>query len=108
MQFENYQRLTGKTAIYPQNIASLYLALGVNGEAGEIAEIIKKAHRDDKGHITIEAQAALAKEIGDCLWYLSELCTVANLSLDACATTNIQKLADRAARGKLHGSGDER
>ena len=72
MNFDQYQEQAGITAIYPnigQNLA--YPVLGLNGEAGEVAEQAKKAIRDDGGIITPERREKLKKELGDVLWYLS-------------------------------------
>ena len=51
---------------------------------------------------------ALEQELGDVLWYLAQLATEAGLDLGQVAAANLDKLAARAARGTLHGSGDDR
>lgn len=106
-----YQRLAGRTAEYPgrgaQPIAA-YPALGLAGEAGEVCEQIKKALRDDGGRITPQRHDALKKELGDVLWYLAALAFELDLDLGDIAQTNLDKLADRKARGVLQGSGDAR
>ena len=109
MTFEEYQTDAVKTAIYPRQYAIIYPALGVTGEAGEIAEKVKKMIRDD--HID---PILLHKEIGDVLWYLAALCGDLQevfgmqYSLENAAKGNIAKLQDRANRGKIGGSGDVR
>lgn len=108
MRFTDYQVKAGETAQYPQDIALLYVTLGLAGETGEIAEKVKKAYRDDGGVITDERREALAKEIGDVCWYIARLCTELDLSLDEVAQANIDKLASRKARGVIHGNGDSR
>lgn len=109
MDISDYQRRSRATAIYPGLGESLtYPALGLCGEAGEAAEQVKKALRDDAGALTPERQAALGKELGDVLWYLAQLATEAGLDLGQVAAANLDKLASRAARGTLHGSGDDR
>ena len=108
MRFCDYQVAAVRTAIYPRDVAKLYLALGLCGEAGEIAEHIKKSVRDSGGVITADRQATLAKEAGDVLWYLTMLCTELDLSLDEVARANLDKLRDRANRGVLSGNGDQR
>lgn len=109
MDFNKYQKETKKTAIYP-NIGKniVYPTLGISGETGEVAEKVKKIIRDDGGKISKEKKEDLKKELGDILWYISQLATELKLSLDDVAETNIKKLRSRKRRGKLHGSGDNR
>lgn len=109
MDLSEYQRRSRATAVYPgagENL--LYPTLGLCGEAGEVAEKIKKMIRDDDGVLTGERRAALAKELGDVLWYLAQLATEADLDLDAIAAANIEKLSSRQRRNMLQGSGDDR
>ena len=111
MSFNQYQELAAGTAIYPKRgeIAGLaYTALGLNGEAGEVAEKIKKALRDSNGFLDETKIYELAKELGDVLWYVAETASQLNLSLGQIADINIEKLYSRKERGKLQGSGDER
>jgi len=100
MDLAEYQRLSRRTAEYPREAWLTYPALGLAGEAGEVAEHAKKAIRDDAGQVT--------KELGDVLWYVSQLATELGLELDEIADTNLQKLLSRQRRGVLSGSGDER
>ena len=109
MRFSEYQRLSRATAVYPDldnNI--VYPALGLCGEAGETAEKVKKAIRDDGGTLTEERREAIAAELGDVLWYAAQLATEADLDLEEIAQANLDKLASRQRRSVLHGSGDER
>lgn len=109
MRFSEYQRLSRATAVYPdlgRNI--VYPALGLCGEAGETAEKVKKAMRDDGGTLTEERRAALAAELGDVLWYAAQLATEAGLELEQVAQANLDKLASRKERSVLQGSGDDR
>jgi len=109
VRFSEYQRLSRETAVYPQLGDNLvYPALGLCGEAGETAEKIKKAIRDDGGVLTDERREALAAELGDVLWYVAQLATEAGLELEMIAATNLDKLASRQRRSMLHGSGDRR
>jgi NTP pyrophosphatase (non-canonical NTP hydrolase) len=101
--FSKYQGETGKTAVYPEETPLQYLALGITGEAGEIADKIKKKKRD--GELDKED---LSKEIGDVLWYLSQLASQLNRDLGEIAEENIEKLQDRDKRDKISGSGDNR
>lgn len=120
-----YQTIATKSAIYPGQGTPLglaYVALKLNGEAGEFAEHVGKAMRDDGyGQIkpdhdeeylctilTPERRTAIIKEIGDQLWYLSAACNELGIKLSDAATTNLEKLCDRTERDALRGSGDNR
>lgn len=109
MNFKEYQKLSRKTAIYPNlNKNFIYPTLGLTGETGEIAEKIKKVIRDKEGIIDNETKLEISKELGDVLWYLSQLSTELNISLDEIAQKNIEKLQSRKKRGVIHGKGDNR
>jgi NTP pyrophosphatase (non-canonical NTP hydrolase) len=108
VDFSSYQRRSRRTAEYPREAWLTYPALGLAGEAGEVAEHAKKAIRDDAGTITDERRAAMAKELGDVLWYTAQLASELGLELDAIARENLQKLLSRQQRGVLSGSGDNR
>src|SRR5271165_3063002 len=108
MDLGEYQRMSRRTAEYPLDAWLTYPALGLAGEAGEVAEHAKKAIRDDGGSITDERRAALGKELGDVLWYVAQLATELGLDLDEIARANLEKLLSRQRRGVLSGSGDER
>jgi NTP pyrophosphatase (non-canonical NTP hydrolase) len=85
-----------------------YTALGLAGEAGEVADAVKKMIRDDDGSLSWERREKLHDELGDVLWYVAQLCDASGLTMEAVASRNIEKLKDRQQRGKLHGSGDAR
>ncbi len=109
MDFIEYQKKSRKTAIYPGAGKNyIYPTLGLAGEAGEVAEKIKKAIRDDGGKISDETKDAVKKELGDVLWYVSQIAAELDLLLDDIAKSNIEKLSSRMKRGKLKGSGDNR
>jgi len=108
VQFADYQRRSRRTAEYPREAWLSYPALGLAGEAGEVAEHVKKAIRDDAGEVTPERREAVAKELGDVLWYVAQLATELELDLDAVAAGNLEKLLSRQRRGVLSGSGDDR
>jgi NTP pyrophosphatase (non-canonical NTP hydrolase) len=109
VRLADYQRRSRATAVYPGAGENLvYPALGLAGEAGEAAEHVKRVLRDDGGTLTEERRAALGAELGDVLWYVAQLATEAGLDLAALAEANLAKLASRAERGVLSGSGDER
>lgn len=113
MEMRHYQRKAAETAIYPDAgtgsaVALAYVGLGLAGEAGEIANKIKKVLRDDGGEITPEKAAELRKEVGDVLWYVARMATELQESLNAVAQHNLDKLASRRERGVVGGSGDNR
>ncbi len=109
IDFEKYQSLSRQTALYPNSGHNfIYPTLGLVGEAGEVAEKIKKVIRDKKGVVDLKTKRAIAKELGDVLWYLAQVATELGLSLEQIASQNLRKLASRKARGKLRGSGDNR
>lgn len=109
MDFKKYQEKSRKTAVYPDRDNNfIYPTLGLSGEAGEVSEKIKKVIRDKKGIVDDETREAIKKELGDVLWYVSQIATELKLSLDDIAEKNIEKLYSRMERGKLNGSGDNR
>lgn len=108
MDLSEYQRTSRRTAQYPREHWLAYPALGLAGEAGEVAEHAKKALRDDSGEISAERRAAMSKELGDVLWYVAQLATELDLDLDEVARENLDKLLSRQQRGVLSGSGDDR
>lgn len=109
MELSDYQERSRVTAVYPDAGANLlYPTLGLCGEAGEVAEKVKKMVRDDGGVLSDERRAALAGELGDVLWYVAQLASEADLGLDAIARDNLDKLRSREQRGALQGSGDGR
>lgn len=108
VELSEYQRLSRRTAEYPREAWLAYPALGLAGEAGEVAEHAKKALRDDGGEVTTERRAAIAKELGDVLWYVAQLASELGLDLNEIAQVNLDKLLSRQRRGVLSGSGDER
>ncbi|PIP26706.1 MAG: hypothetical protein CO140_02440 [Candidatus Moranbacteria bacterium CG_4_9_14_3_um_filter_40_7] len=109
MDFKEYQKKSRKTAIYPKIGKSfIYPALGLGDEAGEVLGKIKKIFRDKKGIVGKEDKEEIKKELGDVLWYVSQLASELKLDLDNVAEKNIEKLYDRMKRGKLKGNGDDR
>jgi NTP pyrophosphatase (non-canonical NTP hydrolase) len=108
VDISEYQRLSRRTAEYPRDAWLAYPALGLAGEAGEVAEHAKKAIRDDGGQVSDERRAAMAKELGDVLWYVAQLASELNLDLSEIAQGNLDKLLSRQQRGVLSGSGDDR
>ena len=107
-----YQADTAATAIYDWKI--IYPALGLANESGEVLGKLKKMIRDDNsrldgpGSMTDEQRHQIASELGDVLWYVAQLASELGYDLEEVATANLNKLASRAARGRIGGSGDQR
>lgn len=109
MDFGEYQNKARKTAIYPDLGKNyIYPVLGLVGESGEVAEKVKKLIRDKGGVVDDEFTTEITKELGDILWYISNLAVEFGIMLDDIASTNIEKLFSRMERDKLHGNGDNR
>lgn len=99
MNFEEYQSEASQTALYPRRMSNLeYPTLGLAGEAGEVANIVKKIQRDHDGVLTDETRAKLKDELGDVLWYISACADELGLTLDEIAAYNVNKLAKRHRR----------
>ncbi len=96
MNFEEYQTAASRTALYPGRLKNLeYPTLGLAGEAGEVANIVKKIQRDHGGVITDETRAKLKDELGDVLWYISACADELGLTLGEVAEYNVSKLEKR-------------
>lgn len=108
MTFDEYQKTARSTAVYNNDLGVIYTALGLAGEAGEVVEHIKKMVRDNDRVATPERVAKIRKELGDVLWYVANMASDLNLSLDDIAAGNIEKITSRQERGMLHGAGDDR
>lgn len=116
MELNEYQKLALQTAVYPAEYKILYPALGMNGEAGEVADKVKKVIRDTivlkdcNGSIVLpkDKSVEIAKEIGDVLWYCATLSNDLGYSLEEIANMNVEKLQSRKNRGVLGGFGDNR
>lgn len=107
---KEYQDWTVTTAMYPHaetgNVEELmYLALGLVGEAGEVANKVKKLFRDGDND---DLRTELAKELGDVMWYMGRLSSVLGVDLTETLAKNVAKLESRKERGVLTGSGDNR
>ena len=109
MDLNSYQSGARSTARYPDVGSNpIYPTLGLNGEAGEVADKVKKVLRDQGGVFDPEVRESLKLELGDVLWYVAQLSSELGLTLEEVAVANLEKLASRAARGRISGSGDTR
>ena len=103
-----YQKVALTTAIYPREQAIIYPTLGLTGEAGEVANKVKKIIRDGSNKNDDNLVSEIKSEIGDCLWYIAVLASDFNIKLSDIASTNLEKLANRKQNNTIHGSGDAR
>jgi len=109
MELNDYQKAAKTTAVYTTWDQQLVCTvLGLNGEAGEVAEKIKKVIRDKNSVIDAGDRTEIQKELGDVLWYLAVLSDTLGLDLDSVAQMNLEKLQSRQKRGAIHGQGDNR
>ena len=110
MMLNEYQKGALKTAVYPRVGTGevVYPSLGLAGEAGEVANKVKKVLRDYGGHLTPEMKSAILQELGDCLWYIAQISSEMAVDLDEVAKMNLDKLQSRSEREQLRGSGDGR
>lgn len=104
----DYQIAAKEFAKYPKEYALQYATLGLVGEAGEVANKVKKIYRDNGGELTDEVRVAIAAELGDVLWYVADICGQIGYRLDDVCLQNIQKLDGRRKAGTISGSGDLR
>lgn len=110
MRLNEYQTQARTTFTIENDLSKqvTYLTLGLNGEAGEVAEKIKKVIRDNDVDFSKLNLDDVKKELGDVLWYIATLSNVLGLELEDVASTNLEKLFSRKTRGVQHGSGDNR
>ena len=97
LYIDAYQKLAARTANtdLTTNEATMVAALGLCGEAGEVADMIKKVF--GQGHVLDDD--ALLKEVGDVLWYVAAMCTARGWRLEDVARANIAKLEERYPDG---------
>lgn len=108
MLVEEYQKRGIATAVYGEGSAIVYPALGLAGEAGEVANKVKKVIRDKGGVFSQEAKDDIAAEVGDVLWYINAIAHDLGYTLEQIMLMNLDKLESRMARGTIQGSGDKR
>lgn len=106
--FDSYQVLSSETVLPSVDGRAEYFYAGLASEAGEVNDLFKKAIRDNDGNFNAEYISKLSKELGDVLWYITQLASHHNLNLGDIAESNIKKLLDRKTRDVLTGSGDDR
>jgi NTP pyrophosphatase (non-canonical NTP hydrolase) len=104
MDLDTYQERAWRTAVYPhagegQWTGLAYAGLGATGEAGEIANKIRKMARDDLGELTAARRDAIMSDVGGTLWYLAAVAQELGTTLSVIAERNIGELSSRAERG---------
>lgn len=99
---------SGTVGEYKHNAEWIYPALGLAEEAGEVAGKFAKTVRDNDGVISNDRKNEIIKELGDVIWFVAELCTLLNVSMEEVMQKNIDKLTSRKERNVIHGSGDNR
>ena len=112
MEFKEYQQLASRTSLLAQDDMQyklMLLSMGLAGESGEVIDKLKKLVNNEKCVLTDEKRTALVSELGDVLWYISELAAVLGSSLEDVGRKNIEKLSARTTRGTVvSGEGDDR
>lgn len=114
LTINDYQKEAHTTASYPvgriagHDINYIYPVMGLTEEAGEVSGKFAKAVCDFHGVITDERKTEIVKELGDVMWFIAEICTCLDVTLEEVAEKNLAKLASRKERGVIHGSGDNR
>ncbi len=109
MDLNEYQIRARETAKYP-NVGSnlIYPTLGLSGESGEVADKVKKVLRDNDGVFDENVKEAIKLELGDVLWYVSQLSSELGFCLSEVAISNLEKLSSRDKRNVIKGDGDNR
>lgn len=108
MNVKEYQNIIAETAVFPKDIGLTYCTLGLVGEAGEVAEKVKKLFRDEEGKISPEFRYGVKKELGDVMWYITALSNELGFTLEEVMEANYTKLMLRRQTDTLHGNGDDR
>ena len=112
MTLNQYQTEAMRTASGVTNASNENLilngAMGLCGESGEVADKIKKIYRDNNGIISEDNKEQLVKEMGDVLWYLANMATDLNVTLEDVARKNLEKIQIRQQKNLIHGEGDNR
>lgn len=109
ISMQEYQNLA---SIYRPEVKGIpilaYLVMALNGEAGEVAEKVKRVYRGDEDAQKFEYRDAIAAELGDVLWNVANIADVLGVSLGLVARKNLEKMERRKQQGVLKGSGDNR
>lgn len=96
MTNEEYLKFTNEMSYYPGGLT--YLGLAITGEAGEVADDIKKMIRDDDGLLTDNRRQKLLLELGDVLFYAFQLAQTLGVTISEVMELNREKLVARRKR----------
>lgn len=106
-ELELFQKLVRETTVYLGDTGSYtalsYVTLGLAGEAGEIANQVKKIARDDHAQLTWERRLKVVDELGDVFWYAIALCNELQIEPEDVLYMTGQKLRKRQAEGTIKG-----
>lgn len=106
---ELYEKFMKTSKFYPQDkLPITYPVLGLNGEAGEAAEKVKKCWRDNNGIFTDDIKKSILKELADTLWYIWAAADDMGYTLEDVMKTSIEKVDNRKKTNTIHGNGDDR
>lgn len=92
-----YQNLAMRTTAIPEENTDGRMkhgAFGLASEAGEVCGILQKVYQ---GHELDNTH--MAKELGDCLWMIAEICSAIGITMDEVMQMNIDKLKARYPQG---------
>lgn len=106
MDLKTFQEFTQTTALYPKQFADSYLSSGLGAEVGEVLDLYAKYFRGD--YTKYPMTQKLSKELGDIMWFISQICNEEGLSLEEILDENVDKLTSRKSRNKIRGAGDDR
>ena len=107
MNVKEYEDFMSTSKVY-DCLPIVYPILGMNGEAGEAAEKVKKCLRDNNGVFDGQIKKDLMKEIADVLWYVWATADDMGYTLEDVMEIGVQKVKERQATNTVHGSGDNR
>jgi NTP pyrophosphatase (non-canonical NTP hydrolase) len=108
MTLDEYQERALSTNVNPGTHVFFDRMFGLVGEAGEMADKVKKWIRDDNAEWKKLDKEMMKDELGDVLWYVATLAETLGFKLDEVAQYNVDKLQDRKQRNVIKGRGDKR
>lgn len=106
MNLKDYQEFTPTTAQYPKKFAREYLSTGIAAEGGEVAGVYAKYFRGDYTSTVLKEK--LKKELGDVMWFVSQICKEEGFKMQEILDLNVEKLTKRVEEGTIKGDGDDR